>query len=103
MFYFQNTYDLDFETLDHSANGYAVFLNKYYQFEICENGELENRVEKIVLYEDENNDWTHIARQLGNGHWTSKMGRLEDIEHYTIESLSGSLYGNPVIFMKRLL
>ena len=101
MSYFQARYNIDSADLDHSAKGYAECLSKYYGFEICSDGKLEEGMEKVVLYEDENKDWTHIARQLDNGHWTSKMGALEDIEHYTAESLSGGDYGKPVIYMRR--
>lgn len=96
----QQMHNLDPATLDHSANGYAECLNKYYGYEICENGDSEEGFEKVALYE-KNGDWTHIARLLPNGHWTSKMGKLEDIEHYTLESLSGRLYGKFALFMRK--
>ncbi|MCY7407984.1 MAG: hypothetical protein LH631_11575, partial [Alkalinema sp. CAN_BIN05] len=41
----------------------------------------------------------HVARQLPNGLWTSKLGRLEDIEH-ELDGLSGDLYGTVQKFMK---
>jgi hypothetical protein len=46
---------------------------------------------------------THMARQLTSGRWTSKLGELEDIEHLTLEQLSGSDYGQAVQFLKRKL
>ena len=103
MSYFQIRYNLDPSNLDHSAKGYADCLTKYYGFEICSDGKLEEGMEKVVLYENHNKDWTHIARQLSNGYWTSKMGDFEDIEHYNVEALSGGLYGMPVIYMRREL
>ena len=41
-------------------------------------------VRKVVLYAD-GNEWTHAARQLPSGRWTSKLGDYEDIEHDTLD------------------
>lgn len=101
MYYFKEVYNLEIKNLDHSVHGYAECLKKYYRFEICNNGDIERGKEKIVLYENNEKDFAHIARQLPNGNWTSKMGRLEDIEHYSVEALSGEFYGKPVLYMQR--
>jgi hypothetical protein len=101
MYVFQIKYDLNAEDLDHSSEGYAIFLEKYYGFEKSDNGELEERMDKIALFEDNNRDWTHACRQLSDGKWASKMGRWEDIEHVTLEVLEGKFYGKHKIFMKR--
>jgi hypothetical protein len=45
--------------------------------------------------------WTHAARQLDNGKWTSKLGQLEDIEHESLEALSGAVYGSVVQVLKK--
>lgn len=66
----------------------------------CEDAELESCYEKIVLYA-KNNLWTHAARQLSNGLWTSKLGHSEDITHATPECLVGESYGQIHCFMKR--
>lgn len=42
----------------------------------------------------------HAARQLEDGLWTSKLGPKWDISH-TIDGLTGEVYGEPVVFMKR--
>lgn len=42
----------------------------------------------------------HAARQLASGRWTSKLGKLEDIDH-ALHDLEGMLYGAVVLFMKR--
>lgn len=47
--------------------------------------------------------WTHAARQLPTGKWTSKLGRSEDIEHTTPEAVSGTTYGAMVCFMGRAI
>ena len=49
-------------------------------FERCDDPELEPSVEKIALFADEDR-FTHVARQLASGRWTSKIGRNCDIEH----------------------
>ena len=101
MYVFQARYDLDMDTLDHSAEGYASFLQQHFGFERCDNGDFEKGMEKIALFEDNNKEWSHASRLLENGKWTSKMGRWEDIEHASLEVLQGKFYGQLKIFMKR--
>jgi hypothetical protein len=72
---------------------------------------LEEGYEKIAIYEDkrENREepFSHVARQLPNGKWTSKLGPDEDIEHDTLAALEGNTwvhqksYGRVVRIMKR--
>lgn len=47
--------------------------------------------------------YTHVARQLTDGKWTSKLGQLEDIVHSTVDAIAGSDYGEVIQFMKRHL
>ena len=54
---------------------------------------------KIALYEM-NGFITHAARQLSSGNWTSKCGRLADIEH-SLEQLEGPRYGSVVQILER--
>lgn len=42
----------------------------------------------------------HAARLIHNDVWTSKLGPQEDIEH-SLEALNGSIYGKPVLFMRK--
>lgn len=49
-------------------------------FVTCADGSLEPGFETIVLFEA-GAFYTHAARQLTNGKWSSKLGRCEDIEH----------------------
>jgi hypothetical protein len=72
-------------------------------FSVCDTADLEPGFERLAIYADETGAPTHIARQLPTGHWTSKLGELEDIEHLTLEQLSGSDYGQAVQFLKRKL
>ena len=50
--------------------------------------------EKIALYAyPDSEEWTHAARQLANGLWTSKLGPSFDISHSTPYTIQGRLYG----------
>ena len=98
--YFQDYFDLDPDTVDHSVDGYADVLTRY-GFERCDDSNIENGFEKIAIYGDGERVFTHVCRQLANGKWTSKMGEWEDIEHSSLEALSGADYGTPQVFMRR--
>lgn len=69
-------------------------------FERCQHGSLEPDMEKIAIYAA-GYSFRHVARQLPNGNWTSKLGRLEDIEHESLDAICGEEYGKVVIFMQR--
>ena len=64
------------------------------------NLELERGVEKVAVYADARGKPQHVARQLPNGRWTSKVGTMEDIEH-ELEGLEGELYGHVVLLLGR--
>jgi hypothetical protein len=49
-------------------------------FEDCPGDSLEPGFEKVALFGSAM-FYTHAARQLPDGKWTSKLGRSEDIEH----------------------
>lgn len=66
----------------------------------CENGSFDDGFEKLAIY-GAGLMYTHMARQLPDGRWTSKLGQLEDITHSTTEALEGGDYGEVVQFMKR--
>ncbi|MGD1044064.1 MAG: hypothetical protein ABR936_01920 [Bacteroidota bacterium] len=68
----------------------------------CESGSLEEGYEKIVLYVKDDTP-THMAIQLSNGKWKSKIGKYEDIEHNSPEVLNGHGYGEAKYYMKRKL
>ena len=49
---------------------------------------------------------SHAARQLPSGHWTSKLGKAEDIRHSTLEAVEsdpnlGLGYGKVAVILKR--
>ncbi len=69
-------------------------------YEECESGEREEGYKKVAIYVNQNGP-THVALQLDSGHWTSKLGRLEDIEHDTPETLEGDFYGRAIILLRK--
>lgn len=72
-------------------------------FELANNGDLESGYERLVVYADLTGTPTHVARQLPDGKWTSKIGVFEDITHATSHALegAGNAYGAALQFMKR--
>ena len=69
-------------------------------FEPCQGSELESGFEKVALFAS-GAYFTHVARQIPSGKWTSKIGQLEDIEHDDPEDLAGGTYGNVSLYMRR--
>jgi hypothetical protein len=69
-------------------------------FAVCSSEELESGFEKIAVFASDTGIPTHASRQLPNGRWTSKLGKLEDIEHDLLD-LTGIEYGTVVLFMRR--
>ena len=83
-------------TLDAYVQAFAVL-----SYTLCDIADLELGFEKVAIYVDTMGRPTHAARQLPSGKWTSKLGKLEDIEHETLDCLSGSSYGSVALFLKR--
>lgn len=69
-------------------------------FEECRDGGLEAGFEKVALY-GSSTFYTHAARQLPDGKWTSKLGRSEDIEHDDPDDVAGGIYGEVVQYMRK--
>lgn len=70
-------------------------------FELCEESRLEMGWDKAAIFAKEDGVPTHAARQLPDGAWTSKLGKLEDIMHPELDHVSGSEYGDPVVILRR--
>lgn len=75
------------------ANYIACF--RFLGFETCDGGGLEAGVEKIAVFVDPKGEFSHVARQLEDGFWSSKLGFYEDISHRAPEDL---LEGRPVAY-----
>ncbi len=56
----------------------------------CDSPDSEPGFEKVALYGN-NLFYTHAARQLSNGRWTSKLGKWEDIEHDSPDDVAGGV------------
>ncbi len=79
----------------------ATLVQLYLEgYEECENGEPEDEYKKVALYVKGDRP-SHAALQLESGRWTSKLGRMQDIEHDTLEVLEGGAYGKAAIFLKK--
>lgn len=78
-----------------------VELFQHYGYTICSDGKPVELVEKIALYGDLYGQFTHVAKQLENGRWTSKLGAMEDIEHPDTIHVESDGYGEARIFMER--
>lgn len=80
---------------------YIEYFKKF-GFILYEEAGLIEGIEKIALYQGREDYFEHVAKQLPNGNWTSKVGEFEDIEHYTLEALNNPTnYGHPTIIMGR--
>ena len=69
-------------------------------FEPSSSEEMELGFEKIAIFANALGIPKHAARQLPTGRWTSKLGKMEDIDH-DLRDLEGAMYGSVVLVMKR--
>jgi hypothetical protein len=77
----------------------AVF--ELHNYRECESESFEPEFEKVAIYIYPNGDPSHVARQIGSGKWSSKLGLSFDIEHETLDSLNGEEYGSVGVIMQR--
>lgn len=68
-------------------------------YEECESGDLESGYQKVAIYAIAGNV-KHMARQLPDGKWTSKLGQSEDISH-ALPGVEGTDYGKVVQFLRK--
>jgi hypothetical protein len=67
----------------------------------CNGTDLEEGFEKVVIYVGRDGLPSHMARQLENGHWTSKVGSSFDISHSSVNDLQGIQYGTVACVLRR--
>jgi len=79
----------------------AIRLFESLGFGRTEDAAWQPGVRKVAIYGDERGYYTHAARQLPGGRWTSKLGKGPDIEHDTLDSLTGSSYGTVAQVMQK--
>jgi hypothetical protein len=83
---------------DYSVEAYKdMFENLGYESSSGEEG--EKGYVKIALF-SKGTLFKHVSWQRESGIWTSKLGKLQDIDHL-LGSLSGSIYGSPTIFLRK--
>jgi hypothetical protein len=70
-------------------------------YEPARSSDFEPQFEKVAIFASSDGIPTHMARQLRDGTWTSKLGALEDIQHPELSSLEGAEYGTVVMFLRR--
>ena len=72
-------------------------------YQLCDDWNFEVKYKKIALYINDNTGYfTHAARQLRNGFWTSKLGPSFDITHETPFTIEGNHYGRVNAFMSKI-
>lgn len=69
-------------------------------YTLCESAHPEADYGKIAIY-GEQDEWEHVARQLADSLWTSKLGADEDISHDGHDLLEGPRYATVVSIMRR--
>jgi hypothetical protein len=85
---------------DHAFENYVkVFERRGYSK--CDDSSLEAGYEKVAIYKHQDGWFTHVAHQLENGKWTSKLGPDEDIEHLTPNSLESADNGRVEVILKK--
>lgn len=84
---------------DGSIDSIVRFLQSF-GFEIGNSPNIEDTLEKVALFSNGDGYVIHLARQLPNGKWTSKLGASHDVEH-SLKSMEGGMYGNVVLVMER--
>jgi hypothetical protein len=70
-------------------------------YTVCTNDGFEAGHEKVALYADGNGKPTHMARQLLDGRWTSKLGQNIDITHKDVSCLEGGDYRRVAVYLRR--
>jgi hypothetical protein len=78
-------------------------LFQSFGYEVCDTPDFQRRYEKVAIFVN-NNAVTHAARQLGNGKWSSKLGRVWETVEHELEAVGGhgiQEYGDILQFMRR--
>lgn len=78
-----------------------VKVFKIFGYAACADASLVAGFEKVALFQDASGGFTHVAKQLSSGSWTSKLGGCEDIEHMSVDALTSEDYGAPAVYLHR--
>lgn len=74
---------------------------EYLKFQLCEDASIEEGYDKVVLFCDNADNWTHAARIIGDGIEHSKFGQGWDAFYSGNGIFAGSCYGQEYAYMKR--
>ena len=85
---------------DDTVDGFRALFESL-DFERCLDAVVEPGFEKVAIYGTASGAFTHVARQLASGEWTSKLGELEDIVHATLDGLDSQHYGSVRVILKK--
>jgi hypothetical protein len=86
--------------MDHAFENYVKAFEAY-GYHRCGDSLLRRGFEKVAIYRCADGSFGHVARQMTNGAWTSKLGRDEDIQHPTPDALDCADYGTAAVFLER--
>ena len=70
-------------------------------FSRCKTEDHEYGYEKVALYVNADGTPTHMARELGDGIWHSKLGSEQDIRHYGLHAVENQEYGKASHFLRK--
>jgi hypothetical protein len=84
---------------DESIESIKAFLVRV-GFVDCDTADYEQGFEKVAIYAN-NYGPQHVARQLPDGKWTSKLGAAIDAAHLNLGVLEDGTYGRVVSTLKR--
>jgi hypothetical protein len=85
---------------DESVENFEKAFNVALDYQVCENGDLEEGFEKVAIFARDRRV-KHMARQIQTGVWSSKLGRGWDITHHAVDGVNCDVYGEPVSYMRR--
>jgi hypothetical protein len=69
-------------------------------YAVCSDSKLQRGYKKVAIYELPDRV-RHMARQLHDGSWASKLGQEVDIVHESLEAIEGHNYGKATTFMSK--
>ena len=90
------------EIVDDSLASFEHAFRVARNYEPCQDGQFEAGFQKVAVY-SAGNRVKHMARQIDNGLWASKLGMGWDISHQTTGSLICPKYGDSISYLRRPL
>ena len=83
--------------------GYQSFIKVFelLGYVKCETPDLEEGFEKVAVFKDLFNWFSHASHQREDGTWTSKLGPFQDIQHWGNEKVQTFDYGDVIEILKR--